>query len=244
MPSCVFQAEDGEVLVGRAALRLSALRPERFDPQPRRLVGLAELYLGSEPVAITDLIGAVLRQAMSAAMQQQGGNAPTRVLLSHPAHWGDGRQAALLDAAEYAGIRDPELLTEAEAAAHSALRETQPGQNLAVCDVGGARCGATVIAERSRVLRWSAPRPSAIRSVVMTSTSASSPISASCWLRTIPTTGLAISEPSNARERREAQALRDEVRRAKEVLSSNEACELAVPGITPEIQLTRSELEG
>jgi len=243
MPSCVFQAEDGEVLVGRAALRLSALRPERFDPQPRRLVGLAELYLGSEPVAITDLVGAVLRRAMNAATQRQGGSTPTRVVLSYPAYWGDGRQAALLDAAEYAGIREPQLVTEVEAAAQSALRETQPGQLLAVCDLGAARCEATVIMRTDA--GFALVGPPVERDPLGGDDIDERIIGHLGKLLAAdhPDDWHAMREPSNARERRQAQALRDELRRAKEVLSDNEACELSVPGISPEVQLTRQELE-
>jgi actin-like ATPase involved in cell morphogenesis len=243
MPSCVFQAEDGEVIVGRAALRLAALRPERFDPQPRRLVGLAELYIGGEPVSITDLVAAVLRRALEAAVQHQGGSSPRRVLLSFPAQWGDGRQAALLDAAEYAGIRDPELVTEAEAAAGSAMSDTLPGQHLAVCDLGGARCEATVFVRTQSGLAMAGPPAER------------DPLGGDDIDERIldhlgkllaadhPDDWNALLGPSSARERSQAQALRDELRRAKEVLSGNEACEVSVPGISPELQLTRQELE-
>lgn len=243
MPSCVFQPEDGEIIVGQAAVRLAALRPERFEPQPRRLVGLAELFIGGEPVATTDLVAALLRRALESAVQHQGGSSPRRVLISFPAQWGDGRQAALLDAAEYGGIRNPELVTEAEAAAGAALSDTLPGQQLAVCDLGGARCEATVFVRTQSGLAIVGPPTER------------DPLGGDDIDERIldhlgkllaadhPEDWDALRRPSSARERSQAQALRDELRRAKEVLSGTEACEVSVPGISPELQLTRQELE-
>ena len=130
MPSCVFQAEDGEILVGNAARWLAALLPERYEPEPRRLLGHDELFLGSGPVEVVDLVAAVLRRVASAVLRSEGGTAPGRVLLSYPGQWGEAQQRALLEAAGRAGIAVPELITEAEAAAQPALPLTEPGQSV------------------------------------------------------------------------------------------------------------------
>ena len=69
MPACVFHAEDGEILVGRAARWLAPLLPERFEPEPRRLLGQPDLFLGNGTVGVVDLVGAVLAHSFEAAMR-------------------------------------------------------------------------------------------------------------------------------------------------------------------------------
>lgn len=240
--SCVFRADDGEIFVSGAARRLSALRPEGFEPQPRRLLGQVEVFLGGGPVEVVELIAAIL-QTVNDAPILNAGAAPARVVLTHPGHWGDGRQRALLDAAERAGSFHPELLSEAEAASQTALHETEPGQHVAVLDIGASRCEATVLLRGGDGFSFAGPP--AERDpiggddiddrIISHLGELCAPGHGDRWR--------ALREPSNARERRLAAALRDEVVRGKEALSSSEACELSVPGISPEVQLTRAELE-
>ena len=237
MPSCVFRAEDGQILVGDSARRLAALLPERFEPQARRLLGAAELFLGDGPVAVSDLVAAVLKYVLETASRAYAGVAPSRVLLTHPAQWGEGRKRALLDAAEAAGIPEAELVTEVEAAAQPALVETEAGRYVAVCDLGGARCEASVLLRTGEGFTLAGPPADR------------DPLGGDDVDERIlgyfgqlfeserPDEWHALSAPADPRSRRQAQELRDEVRRAKEALGGSEACELSIPGISSEVQL-------
>jgi hypothetical protein len=241
MPAGVFQAEDGEILVGNAACWLAALLPERFEPEPRRLLGQAELFLASALVEVTGLAAAVLRRAFSAASRLHG-TAPRRVLLTYPGQWADPRQSALLEAAEQAGIPDPELVTEAEAAAQPSFSATEPGQHIAVCDFGGARSEVTVLRRTDTGFAVAGPPAERdpfggddIDELIIAHLGES-------LGEEHPDEWRALRKPSDARGRRRTGVLRDEVRRAREALNDSEACELSIPGISPEIQLTRAEL--
>ena len=243
MPSCVFRAEDGQILVGDSARRLAVLLPERFEPQARRLLGAAELFLGDGPVAVSDLVAAVLKNVLETASRGNGGVAPSRVLLTYPAQWGEGRKRALLDAAEAAGIPEAELVTEVEAAAQPALVETEAGRYVAVCDLGGARCEASVLLRTGE--GFTLAGPPADRDPLGGDDIDERILSyfGQLFESERPDEWHALSAPTDPRSRRQAQELRDEVRRAKEALGGSEACELSIPGISSEVQLTRHELE-
>ena len=243
MPSCVFRAEDGQILVGDPARRLAALLPERFEPQARRLLGAAELFLGDGPVAVSDLVAAVLKHVLETASRGNGGVAPSRVLLTYPAQWGEGRKRALLDAAEAAGIHEADLVTEVEAAAQPGLVETEAGLYVAVCDLGGARCEASVLLRTGE--GFTLAGPPADRDPLGGDDIDERILSyfGQLFESERPDEWHALSAPADPRSRRQAQELRDEVRRAKEALGGSEACELSIPGISSEVQLTRHELE-
>ena len=122
MPSAVF-AERGPtgagVVVGSAAINLSATAPDAFEPNPKRRLRESDIILGGHRFDTTELVAAVLRSVIGTATTVAG--TPFRqVTLTHPDGWAGHLQNRLRDAAIAAGLdrQRIRLITEAQAAAH------------------------------------------------------------------------------------------------------------------------------
>ena len=244
IPSSVYLTEEGDVLVGTAAKHQSVFAPERFEPTPKRTLGEDEIFLGDRLVPVADLAAALLRRVYTEAVRQQGDRAPAEVRLTHPAEWGEARLAVLREAAERAGLAQVTLVAEPVAAAvRIAYRSTEPDQVVAVYDFGGGTFDAAVLLRTGEGFEI-----------------AGAPVGRDPLggedidERVIGYLGEFLSEehpeewrllrnPPDVAWRRDAVEFRAEVQRAKETLSEVAACQLWVPGIDRDIQLTRSELE-
>ena len=150
MPSAVFAAEDGTLLVGRDAERRARLDPARFEPNPKRRVDEQTLLLGQDVVPVNETLAAVLRRVLEETTRQLGGEPPDQLRLTHPAEWGPLRRNVLLTAARLAGFPGPvQLVPEpVAAAAHFASfpgRALAPGQALAVYDLGAGTFDVAVV---------------------------------------------------------------------------------------------------
>lgn len=147
IPSVVFVAQNGDLVVGEAA-------EDRGDAEPGRLVRNVKQHVVSEmPVQVggsdvtaARLLAALLRHVAEKAGRAHGG-APTELVLTVPAGWG-AFQIQLFDAAvELAGVgsvthrREP----EAAVAAYAARTRLDPGAKVAVYDLGGVTFDASVL---------------------------------------------------------------------------------------------------
>ena len=152
MPSALFAADDGNLVVGRDAERRARLDPARFEPNPKRRVDEGTLLLGDVVVPVTEALAAVLRRVAEETSRQLGGAKPDEVRLTHPAQWGPVRRNVLLAAARLAGMGSSLVLVPepVAAAAHFASfpgQQLGPGQALAVYDLGA---GTFDVADRGR----------------------------------------------------------------------------------------------
>jgi molecular chaperone DnaK (HSP70) len=164
MPSSVFlpcEAEpepdlagDGAVaalpeerlVVGWTAEHQAAIAPDRFEPTPKRRLGAEQhLVLGGEPLGVAGAVARVLGHVLKEARWIRGGSDPFIVALTHPASWAQGRVDALVEAAYAAGIENPRLLSEPEAAALHFAERVQIGELVAVYDLGGGTFDAAVL---------------------------------------------------------------------------------------------------
>ena len=151
MPSAVLL--DGEnIIVGRAAESRAPLAPECFERTPKRYMQTGDegILLGTTYVPIARLVGAVLRAVWDEALAQHGGRHPEETRLTHPAAWQSDRRQLLLDAAAEAGIPEPVLLPEPEAAAIFLARDDPSaalGQGSLSCvlDLGGGTFDVSVL---------------------------------------------------------------------------------------------------
>ena len=244
MPSAVFLAESGELLVGTAAAHQSAFAPERFEATPKRSIADGEVFLGAEMVSVSSLIAAVLGKVYGEAVRRQGGIPPRAVRLTHPAEWGQGRLAVLREAAAAAGMPTVALVPEPVAAAvWIASAVTTPGERIAVYDFGGGTFDAAVL--RRTAEGFAVAGPPAGRD----------PLGGEDIDRRIvdfigsvvavdnPETWAQLISPDDVTWRRRSIGLRMEAQRAKETLSEVSVCQLWIPGLEREFQLTRAELE-
>lgn len=87
-----------------------------------------------------------LRQVVDAVTTQRG-RPPGRIVVTHPAHWGPDRRARFGEMVEAAGLSGVVTLTDPEAAAarHAASHPVDPGDLIAVYDLGGATFDAAVL---------------------------------------------------------------------------------------------------
>jgi actin-like ATPase involved in cell morphogenesis len=247
MPSAVFAAEDGAIIVGRDAERRARLDPSRFEPNPKRRVDESTLLLGDNVITVTDALAAVLHRVAEETTRQLGGAQPDEVRLTHPAQWGTVRRNVLLSAARLAGFNCNLVLVPepVAAAAHFASfpdRTLHPGQALAVYDlgagtfdcaiVGATQNGFAVLAEDGLADLGGLDVDQALLEHVGRQVSNKDP---QRWQRLL--------RPESTGDRRAQRALREDVRAAKEALSRHPQTEVPMPEPFDDVLVTRAELE-
>jgi actin-like ATPase involved in cell morphogenesis len=247
MPSAVFAAEDGNLVVGRDAERRARLDPARFEPNPKRRVDEGTLLLGDQVVPVTDALAGVLRRVVDETSRQLGGSRPDEVRLTHPAQWGPVRRNVLLSAARQAGMGSNLVLVPepVAAAAHFASFPGQtlaPNQALAVYDlgagtfdvaiVGATQKGFVVLAEAGLPDLGGLDVDQALLEHVGRQVSQRDPGRWQSLLR-----------PVSTGDRRAQRALREDVKAAKESLSRHPQTEVPLPEPFEDVLVTRVELE-
>ena len=240
MPSAVFAAEDGTLIVGREAERRARLTPARYEPNPKRRVDDGSLLLGDSVVPVTNALGAVLGKVAAEVGRQLNGARPDEVRLTHPAQWGAARRNILLASARQAGLGHPRLVPEpVAAAAHfAAVTGTVTDQPLAVYDLGAGTFdvavvgGATVLAEGGLPDLGGLDVDQALLDHIGRQVSVRDP---GGWQRLL--------RPESTADRRAARALREDVRAAKESLSDHPQTEVPLPEPFGDVLVTRAELE-
>jgi actin-like ATPase involved in cell morphogenesis len=244
MPSSVFLTEDGTILVGTAAQHQSVFAPERFEATPKRSLSDGEIFLGDEFMPVTDLVAGVLRKVFAEACLQRGETLPDVVRLTHPAEWGQPRIDLLATAARRAGLPSVQFIAEPVAAAlWIASSATRPGQRIAVYDYGGGTFDAAVLERTEAGFEVCGPPAGRDplggedidRKIIDYIGRVAGETAPQDWAKLI--------DPPDVSWRRCAAALRMEVRRAKETLSEVNTCQLWIPGLERELQLTRAELD-
>jgi len=244
MPSSVFVGPDGEILVGSAAQHQAVFAPERYEPTPKRALGEGDLFLGDRLVPVTDLVAAVLRRVYTEASRQQGETVPSTVFVTHPADWAEARLDVLREAIEQADLPAYSLLAEpVAAAARIGITRTAPGQHVAVYDFGGGTFDAAVLLRTADGFDIAGPPAGRDplggedidQRIIQYLGEVLSGDEPELWAK--------LTDPPDVAWRRNAAGLRTEVQRAKETLSEVMVCQLWVPGLERDIQLTRSELE-
>ncbi|MEV6525838.1 Hsp70 family protein [Longispora sp. NPDC051575] len=236
LPSGVFTNPAGELLTGRDAAHSARLAPERFTPNPKRLLDDAV----NADRAVT-LVAAVLHRVYTEAVRTIGGP-PDEVVLTHPAAWGPDRLRMLADAALRAGLPTPKLAAEPVAAAcyfTTVLRGTLARDGaLVVYDFGGGTFDASVVGPGPTVLSASGLNDVGgldIDSLLVGHLQAALPRTAEDWAR--------LADPASASDRRLARQFLDDVRGAKEMLARTAQAFVYVPIIEAEAPIGREELD-
>ncbi|GAA4939520.1 Hsp70 protein [Actinomycetospora succinea] len=151
VPSVVYRGADGTVLVGESAERRAGDEPDRVVREVKRRLGDdVPPVVGGEPWPAEDVAAAIVAWVLARVAEREGGPA-RRVVVTHPATWGDFRCTRLRTA--LAGLADVELLAEPHAAVlgHAALRRpvtvgggAEDAVTTAVYDLGGGTFDAAV----------------------------------------------------------------------------------------------------
>jgi tetratricopeptide (TPR) repeat protein len=243
LPSAVFAAEGGELLTGRAAVRQGVVFPDRVERAPKRaLARQTRVLLGGEPREVADLVAAVLRRMHTEAVRFHGGQPPDRVVLTHPARWGEALLGKLREAAARAAIADVVLLAEPVAAAWWYARPSA-GQLVAVFDLGGGTLDTAVLRAGTTGYQLAgAPGGDAdlggedFDELLLAQVGELARERDECaWDDTFGGDG--------PRARRDRALLQADVTAVKEALSDHVTYDLAIVGYTEAFRLTRPEFE-
>lgn len=245
MPSTVAWV-GGRLVVGSEAERHRVFDPGAAAVHPKRVLGRrSTLLLGTNAVPTIDAVGAVLTAAADAAIGAQHGQQPSNVVLTHPVRWSDAQVDALAEAARVAHLDEPITVAEPIAAAlHFGIERVEPGQHIAVYDLGGGTFDTVVLTRVGDEFEVAGPPggneriggddfDSRLMDLLLTHIETRS----GEWATQVRT--------SDEKEWRRASAeLLLESRRAKEALSRQTTCAVALPSpMAGEVRVTRPELE-
>ncbi len=139
VPSVVLIDPSGQIVVGRAAESMAPTYPDRTLRTPKYRLGIpTAVVLGGRPYSIIDLVAALLGYVYQEAVVAIGGP-PSEVRLTYPASWSAPRRDELLAAASRAALPNPTLVPEPVAAAISYTDDANltPGCHVLVYDLGG-----------------------------------------------------------------------------------------------------------
>ncbi|MEV4137790.1 Hsp70 family protein [Dactylosporangium sp. NPDC049742] len=232
LSSAVLLGPDGRLHTGRDAAHLARSAPERLEPNPKRRVDDTSVLLGDAEVGVRELVAAVLQRVATEAARVAG--PVTAVTLTHPANWGAGRRAVLVDAARQVGFADVDLVGEPVAAATylAATRggEVPVGACVVVYDLGAGTCDVTV-------LRRSPHGFEPVASDGLNDVGGLD-VDATVVAFLEATYGTLWSDAAGRRQ------LWDDVRSAKEMLSRASGTVVMVPALRKEVPLGREQLEG
>jgi molecular chaperone DnaK len=145
VPSVISINDNGEVLVGQAAVNNELVNPEKTIRCIKRKMGREEVILLNDkaytPPMISSLILAKLKQAAETFLQQP----ITKAVITVPAFFNEKQREATKEAAELAGLEPLRLLNEPTAAALAySLGKTQHERCL-VYDLGGGTFDVSIV---------------------------------------------------------------------------------------------------
>lgn len=239
LPSAVCAQTDGTLLTGRAAMHSARFAPERFEPNPKLRVDDATLLLGHTEVAVAEVFAAVIGRVVVEA--RRVANAPIlQVALTHPASWGPHRRGVLGEAAHRAGLGDVQFVAEPVAAA-SYLRGSTPADTAApivIYDLGGGTFDVTIVAGDQVLAAEGLSDTGGLdvdAAIVAYLDAVYRPQNPTAWAR--------LREPSTPADRRAWRQFTDDVRTAKEVLSSSAQAYLHIPLADIDAPLGREQLD-
>ena len=246
VPSVVYVGADGSVLVGEAAERRVLTEPERVARQFKRRIGdPAPILLGGSPHSAELLTSKLLRWVVDAVASREG-EMPTTITITHPANWGAYKKDLLEQAVHLAGLSGPgnptiRLLSEPEAAAihYASTERVEPGQAVAVYDLGGGTFDVAILrATGDSFAILGAPEGIERLGGIDFDAAVLGHVS-----RTLG--GLDELDPDDPTVATAVAHLRDQCTAAKEALSTDTQTIVPVmlPGRHTEVRLTRSELE-
>ncbi|HEX6312683.1 MAG TPA: Hsp70 family protein, partial [Acidimicrobiia bacterium] len=147
VPSVVLLREDETILTGDAASRRGVTEPDRVAREFKRRVGdTTPIFLGGAPYSAETLMGKLLRWVVDEVAQREGGPADATIV-SHPANWGAFKKDLLEQAMRQADLQNASTITEPEAAAvhYASTERVEPGDVVAVYDLGGGTFDAAVL---------------------------------------------------------------------------------------------------
>ena len=242
IPSVVFLRQDDNVLTGEAADRRALSEPARVAREFKRRVGdTTPIMVGGTPYSAEQLSAHLLRSVVEQVAQLEGAP-PDHVAVCHPANWGPYKKELLVQTVELADITDPTFVTEPEAAAvyYASTEHVEPGQIVAVYDLGGGTFDAAVLRKTATGFE-TLGEPQGIERL------GGIDFDAAVLAHVRESLGGALDEldMEDPTVIAAAARLREECVAAKEALSSDSETSIPIllPNVMTEVRLTRGEFE-
>jgi molecular chaperone DnaK len=152
LPSFVGIAEDGRLLVGKAAKNQWVLAPERTVKSIKRKMGQdIKVRLGDQEYRPQEISAMILRSLQERASRQLGSSVD-RAVITVPAYFNDAQRQATREAGELAGLEVVRILNEPTAASLT----YDPGQRdlrrMLVYDLGGGTFDVSIVQAQEGVV--------------------------------------------------------------------------------------------
>jgi actin-like ATPase involved in cell morphogenesis len=239
IPSVLFLKEDGEFLVGEAAERRGLSEPDRLAREFKRRIGdHVPIMLAGTPFSAQALTARLLRWVVETATERMG-EPPHDVVLTHPASWGPFRLELLAQVAVMAGVDSARRCTEPEAAAaqYAAQTRVNPGDRVAVYDLGGGTFDACVLDKTDHGFR-ALGTPEGVEHLGGVDFD-------EAVLRHVLATLNTPVDPDDPEATVGLARLRRDCTEAKEALSTDvdTLVPVAIPGLSTTVRITRAEFE-
>jgi actin-like ATPase involved in cell morphogenesis len=243
VPSVVFVAPDGGLVMGDAAARRSVTDPDRVVREVKRRIGdETPLVVAGRTIEAHTIAACFVRWVVDRVSEREGA-LPEGLALTHPASWGRHKCALLTEALAAQGIGSVRLVPEPAAAAfaYAATRDVAPGTAVGVYDLGGGTFDAAIVRRLDDGGFSLAGRPEGIEALggVDFDEAVFAHVRAAVgpqW------TSLDFDDPM---VRSAAATLRRECTEAKEGLSADTEVTIPVmlPGLSTRVRMVRTELE-
>lgn len=145
LPSVVGLADDGALLVGRAARNQYTIYPERTIRSVKRRMGEdVHLALGDRSFRPQEISALILKRIKQAA-EQHLGEPVGKAVITVPAYFSDAQRQATRDAGELAGLEVVRIINEPTAAALAYEADHEGSRTILVYDLGGGTFDVSVV---------------------------------------------------------------------------------------------------
>jgi molecular chaperone DnaK len=145
LPSVVGLADDGRLLVGRAARNQWVLAPERTVKSIKRKMGRDEkVKLGADEFTPQEVSAMILR-ALKARAERELGTEVRKAVITVPAYFNDSQRQATREAGQLAGLDVVRILNEPTAAALTYNPDQSKAEYILVYDLGGGTFDVSVV---------------------------------------------------------------------------------------------------
>lgn len=243
-PSAIWLDDNGDLHTGRDAMRMSALQPDRYEPNPKRRIDEGSLLLGQTSVPVVDALGVILT-GIARKTHETVGHLPPAVF-TYPASWGSPRQRILEEAVIRAGFQRRTFVPEPIAAARyyaDVLDYRFPvGKAVTVVDFGGGTLDLAVV--RRDVEGYSVTGYGGLDDLGGVDLDAVvAEILGETLRQRHSETWERMRTPSSLTDRRMRRAFWEDIRAAKEMLSRTTSAPIPVPGSDDTIHITREEFD-
>jgi molecular chaperone DnaK len=249
VPSVLFLAGDGSLVVGEAAERRALTDPDRVVREFKRRIGDdIPLLVGGVPWQAHDLAAMLVHWVWQRVTQREG-ELPEGIALTCPASWGPYKISLFEQAVRATRIGEKtrlgraQLLSEPQAAAigYASREQVEVGAHLAVYDLGGGTFDAAVVRKDSPTAFTILARPEGIDRLGGVT------FDEMLFEHVCAAVGVPLSQidPNDPNIVPEVARLRRECTEAKEALSADTdtTIPVALGGVRRGVRMTRAEFE-